>query len=53
MSETIETTAKPNIATMSAAELELHAEKVEAQSKRLLTTLRALARAKAAEEAAK
>ena len=45
-------TDKPNIATMMAYQLEAHIETLEATHKRLLTTLRALARARAAEEAA-
>jgi len=39
-----------NIATMTAAELEKHIKNVDEKHKRRLTTLRALARARKAEE---
>lgn len=42
-----------NIATMTAAELENHVKDMDEKHKRLMTTLRALAKARKAEEEAR
>ena len=51
MSEATET-QKPNIATMTSDRLYEHIKSLEERHKRLMTTLRALAKAKKAEEEA-
>ena len=48
----METTTKPNIATMTADELERHIAALEQRHRALARALRALARARKTEEAA-